>query len=191
MTRHLLVGRPSVRQLDELLARAERSSLTYDHVGSTMPDAAPTGRVVRVETLELGTGAGCFAAAVDGLRAWACHPGIGASVHPPDAPIDVGSTLLVVLPFGPISIVVPNRVVAVLDEPRRFGFAYGTLEGHQERGEERFVVEHLDDDRVVASIGLDAVAATTAARLVAPAVGVFQRLAVRRYLASLAATVST
>lgn len=30
--------------------------------------------------------------------------------------------------------------------PRRFGFAYGTLPGHVESGEERFVVEWREDD---------------------------------------------
>ena len=35
-----------------------------------------------------------------------------------------------------------------MDEPRRFGFAYGTLPGHVEQGEERFLVERTDDDTV-------------------------------------------
>ena len=41
------------------------------------------------------------------------------------------------------------RIVYVVDEPgpvQRFGFAYGTLPGHAESGEERFVVE-WDRDR--------------------------------------------
>jgi uncharacterized protein (UPF0548 family) len=38
--------------------------------------------------------------------------------------------------------------VYVVDEPRRFGFAYGTLREHVERGEERFLVEHRPDDGV-------------------------------------------
>ena len=33
------------------------------------------------------------------------------------------------------------RVVFVIDEPGRFGFAYGTLPRHVESGEERFLVE--------------------------------------------------
>lgn len=40
------------------------------------------------------------------------------------------------------------RVVYTIDEPRRRGFAYGTLPGHAERGEERFLVEMLDDGSV-------------------------------------------
>ncbi len=40
------------------------------------------------------------------------------------------------------------RIVYTLDEPRRFGFAYGTLPDHAESGEERFLVEWHDDDTV-------------------------------------------
>lgn len=182
--RHIRVGRPDDSTLDQLLTVAAASSLSYDHVRTSLPRADGSWPN-RAEQVDLGVGVDVFLAAVEGLRSWVCHPGIGAAVYPHDAPIEVGSTLLVVLPAGPTTIVVPDRVVAVIDEPRRFGFAYGTLDGHQERGEESFVVEHLSDDRVVASIGLDAVPATAAARLASPFVGLFQRVAVRRYLAAL------
>ena len=43
---------------------------------------------------------------------------------------------------------VPARVVYVIDEPLRKGFAYGTLPGHPETGEEAFIVEYRDDDSV-------------------------------------------
>ncbi|MDQ2677983.1 MAG: DUF1990 domain-containing protein [Actinomycetota bacterium] len=191
MTHLLRLGRPDRHTLEQLLARAGAASLTYDHVGSTLSAPGSSDRKVSTEHLELGVGAATFDAAVSELRTWVCHRGLGADVFPADAPLQVGTSLLVVLHVGPVSIVVPNRVVAVVDEPRRIGFAYGTLEGHQERGEESYVVEHLDDDRVVATIGLDARAATTAARLAAPAVGWFQRLAVRRYLAAWRAAVES
>jgi uncharacterized protein (UPF0548 family) len=41
------------------------------------------------------------------------------------------------------------RIVHVVDEPRRFGFAYGTLPDHVESGEERFIVEWNQDDDTV------------------------------------------
>lgn len=40
----------------------------------------------------------------------------------------------------------PCQVVYVLDEPDRQGFAYGTLPGQPESGEEAFVIERADDD---------------------------------------------
>ena len=35
----------------------------------------------------------------------------------------------------------PCRVIDVIDEPERYGFLYGTLDGHLVCGEERFLVE--------------------------------------------------
>lgn len=43
---------------------------------------------------------------------------------------------------------IPARVVYVVDEPDRKGFAYGTLPGHPERGEEAFIVERRADGSV-------------------------------------------
>jgi len=162
---------------------------TYAHVGSTIdPDSWPDHHPY-VRSLVVGRGQACFAAAVDGLRSWACHRGIRARVHPAGAPIVVGTTVAVELPIGPVRIIVPNRVVAVICEPARFGFAYGTLPGHEERGEEGFVVEQAPDGTVTATVVVDAVPATPAARLVGPAVTLVQHLAVRRYLSAWAAHV--
>lgn len=181
--RHLRLGRPSAAQLDRMLDVARVSLLTYDHVGSTMPPV-DARRPVRQQHLALGHGHEAFELAVLGLRTWSCHEGIRAAVHPADAAIEAGSSLLVVLSVGPACIVVPDRVVAVVDEPCRFGFAYGTLAGHQERGEESFLAELLDDGTVRGTISVDAAAATFPARMVAPAVVRFQRLAVSRYLSA-------
>ena len=42
----------------------------------------------------------------------------------------------------------PVRVVYVIDEPNRKGFAYGTLDGHPESGEESWIVDQTDDGSV-------------------------------------------
>ncbi len=49
---------------------------------------------------------------------------------------------------GPFTIDAPVRVVYVIDEPDRVGFAYGTMVGHPASGEESFIVEKRDDDSV-------------------------------------------
>jgi len=49
---------------------------------------------------------------------------------------------------GPLPIRAPIRVVYVIDEPRRKGFAYGTLPGHPESGEDAFIVDQTDDGSV-------------------------------------------
>jgi len=39
-----------------------------------------------------------------------------------------------------------SRIVYVINEKRRFGFAYGTLQDHAERGEERFSIDWSPED---------------------------------------------
>lgn len=59
-----------------------------------------------------------------------------------------GDTAVLRLGWGAVSFREPVRVVSIVDEPTRRGFAYGTLPGHPLSGEESFVVEHRDDDSV-------------------------------------------
>jgi len=47
-----------------------------------------------------------------------------------------------------VAIAAPCRIVGVVDEPHRWGFAYGTLPGHPEQGEEAFVVSIGADELV-------------------------------------------
>jgi uncharacterized protein (UPF0548 family) len=72
-----------------------------------------------------------------------------------------------------------------VDEPRRVGFAYGTLPGHPESGEEAFVIEHVQDDDVVLHITAFSRPATWYARLGGPAARAAQDLITRRYASAL------
>ncbi|MEO6114896.1 MAG: DUF1990 domain-containing protein [Pseudolysinimonas sp.] len=72
----------------------------------------------------------------------------GEVTYAPDgsALVRPGDSALLKWMFWPAKI--PARVVYVIDEPDRKGFAYGTLPGHPERGEESFVVERRPDETV-------------------------------------------
>jgi uncharacterized protein (UPF0548 family) len=59
-----------------------------------------------------------------------------------------GDTATLIIPFGPIPFRVPCRVIYIIDEPNRKGFAYGTLPGHPESGEEAFIVDRTTDGSV-------------------------------------------
>lgn len=183
-------GRPSPAALARLLTLAEARDLSYDHVGSTLDPAAWPGRSTYERSVELGSGDAVLAVAADALRAWACHRGIRARVHPADAAVAEGTSLLITLPIGPASVVVPDRIVWVVDEPDRFGFGYGTIEGHQEAGEEAFLATRRRDRSVVATIRVDARTATRAADALAPAIRTFQKTALRRYLVAWQAEVA-
>ena len=52
------------------------------------------------------------------------------------------------LGVGPLALRAPVRIVYLVDEPARAGFAYGTLPGHPEQGEEAFMITMDDAERV-------------------------------------------
>jgi uncharacterized protein (UPF0548 family) len=112
------------------------------------------------------------------------HRGAGLRVVA-DGPIAVGTNVAFSAPL-PIGFVDGTcRIVVVVDEPNRYGFAYGTLSVHPERGEESFVVSR--DER--GNVRLDIVGvsrpAPAFARLVPPLADHLQDRAVRRYLAAM------
>lgn len=162
-----------------------RADPSYGHVAATLdPDVDPTGnRYERQVTL--GAGEAAFTAARAALRVWVPQRSLGASVSPPGVAPDLGETVVLGLGFGPLRVAVPNRIVAVVDERTRYGYAYGTLPGHPEHGEELFLVETHDDATVTFTIRVDARPAP-GLRHLGFAIGPLQRLALRRYLAAVA-----
>lgn len=76
----------------------------------------------------------------------------------------------------------PCHVVRVVDEPSRRGFAYGTLPGHAEGGEELFIISRDDTDQVAFEITAFSRAATWWARAVTPVSHRVQDRVTRRYL---------
>lgn len=179
------LGRLNEAAVAEALAASAAAEVTYGPVGVTLGEARLPGyRTDRYEA-ELGRGAVVFARAVAGLRAWAAHRGAGVRVEPPDAPLEEGTTVVVVTRLGPASVLAACRVVAVVDEPDRFGFAYGTLPLHPESGEEAFLVERGPDDAVRFRVVAVSRPAHPLARLGAPVTRLVQRRVTSRYLEGL------
>jgi uncharacterized protein (UPF0548 family) len=100
----------------------------------------------------LGSGQQTFEAAKRALQDWD-HFQLGwLQAWPSDTPIQVGQVISIIAhTFGLWSLHF-CRIVYVVDESgpvAKFGFAYGTLADHVERGEERFLVEwHQSDNSV-------------------------------------------
>ncbi|MEU8227795.1 DUF1990 domain-containing protein [Kribbella sp. NPDC048915] len=177
-------------RLEELAQR----QLTYDEVGSTQYDEAPEG-LHRLEYRErLGDGDEVFRRAADALLTWRMHRTAGIPITATDTPPQVGTNTLGRLGAGMVvpalrtrtqlGLPVPCRVVRVVDEPDCQGFAYGTLEGHPEAGEEFFLVTR-DSDGVHLTIRAYSRAATWYTRLAGPVTRKAQYYAAKRYAAAL------
>jgi uncharacterized protein (UPF0548 family) len=142
------LGRPDPEHISHFLARQRTAPLTYTEVGATFDDELPAGyHHVREGTL-LGSGDDIWERARAAILGWAAHRGAGMTVLPADAPIAEGTTVAVLTALGPLHVLSSCRIVLVVDEPDRYGFAYGTLPAHPEEGEERFVVTRGDDGTV-------------------------------------------
>lgn len=85
----------------------------------------------------------------------------------------------------------PVRVVYVVDEPSRKGFAYGTLPGHPESGEEAFIVDQTEDGSVWVTITAISRPAGWQWWMVYPVLRMFQEYYTRRYLRALAGPLPT
>lgn len=169
-------GRRSRADIERRVAALVDSAPTYDHVGSTLGRAPADVSVLHVERVVPGD----VAAAAAALARWSAHDGIGARVVP-DRPAALGATVGIAVPAGPFELLVVDRVVAVIDEPERAGFAYGTLPGHPERGEELFLATGAGPGLVRLEIVAHSRPVGLAA-LVPPFVRALQRAAARRYL---------
>jgi uncharacterized protein (UPF0548 family) len=144
-----LLTKPSPIQIDEFLEKQRSDHFSYDAVGATREPSPPDGYIVDHNRELLGTGRDVFENAIQAIRQWKMFEVPGLDLVHDDTPIEPGQTVALFahhLGFHSLS---SCRIVYVIDEPNRFGFAYGTLTKHVEIGEERFTVEfHADTEEV-------------------------------------------
>lgn len=100
--------------------------------------------------------------------------------------VETGAVAELRLGVGRLGLRAPVRVVDVVDEPTRRGFAYGTLPGYPESGEESFVVELGETGDVTLTITAVSRPASRLARLAGQVGRRVQSRITDRYLAALA-----
>ena len=157
--------------------------LSYPEVGATLGQL-PEGYRCFDRTRRIGRGEGDFRRAGQLLMTWEVHrrAGLGVLAAPQ---VDEGEDVVLTIRIGPLRLRAACRVVATVEEPRCRGFAYGTLDGHPERGEELFVVEWLPDDAVQLRVRAFSRPARWWSRLGGPVTRRIQDRYVDRYLDAL------
>ncbi len=121
--------------------------LTYPEVGATA-GVMPSGYRTLDVTQPIGRGQEWFETAAQRVLSWDMHRRAGLLVHTDQPHVAAHADAVLELRLGPWWMRAPVRVVTVVREPTTQGFAYGTLPGHPECGEERFLV-HIDADQLV------------------------------------------
>ena len=142
--------KPSPQLIQSFLEQQRRETFTYAEVGLSRIQT-PAGYDNDHNRILLGNGREVFENACAAIRCWQMFPGNWACIEPPDTAVQEGNVVALLIHVFGLWWLNAARIVYVLDETdpvRRFGFAYGTLPGHVECGEELFSVEWRADDTV-------------------------------------------
>jgi uncharacterized protein (UPF0548 family) len=158
------------------------AGFTYSEVGSTRGDTMPSGYRSLRRGLRIGAGSERFEQAARVLLGWDMHRRAGLRVRTSNEHVVQGAVAVLRLGVGGLGVSAPVRVVYLVDEPRRKGFAYGTLPGHPESGEEAFVAELHDDSAVTFTITAFSRPSTLLARVGGPVGSAIQSWVTNRYL---------
>ncbi|MFZ0640384.1 MAG: DUF1990 domain-containing protein [Candidatus Acidiferrales bacterium] len=145
------LSKPAPDFIRGFLQSQRNQPFSYAHAGSSH-DQAPRGYDVDHHRVQLGSGAAVFENARKALQRWKMFDIPWLNLCWPDIPIEANATVAVLASHAGFWSLNACRIVYVMEEHgacERYGFAYGTLPEHGERGEERFTVEFRRDDNSV------------------------------------------
>ena len=140
------IGTPNDDEVARFLTLQKTLDFSYAPTGFTRAPA-PAGWEVDHNRVCLGQGQALFERAQAAVRAWKMFDLGWVWLRPHGVPLEPGQQVCVMARSLGLVAVNACRIVRTFDEVaaqdgqlHRFGFTYGTLPGHVERGEERFVV---------------------------------------------------
>jgi uncharacterized protein (UPF0548 family) len=142
------LSKPSRSEIERFLKVQRQLPFSYPHVGATRGEP-PRGYAVDRNQVLLGRGPETFHRAKEAITRWEMFQIPWIELCWADTPVAVGSTVAILVRIAGLWRANACRIVYLLDEEdatRRFGFGYGTLPAHAERGEERFSVEWRSED---------------------------------------------
>lgn len=168
-----------------LVERASSAEPTYAETAAALSGKHPLGYRHDHHEVVLGRGAETFDRAVQGLQMWTTHRVPGIRVLPEGTEVRPGATVVVTIGTPLSAIAAPCRVIDIVDEPGRWGFAYGTLPGHPEEGEEAFIASISDDGTVAFAITAFSRPASSLMRISGPVARAVQRRVTLGYIRSM------
>jgi uncharacterized protein (UPF0548 family) len=140
----MLLRKPSDDEICRFLEAQGNLSFSYAEVGASRSSSPPTGYPVNRYRGKLGTGRETFEHAVSAMHSWEMYSLSWTKLYWPETPLREGEVVAVLAKhFGFWSLNACRIIYTIKEEGelQRNGFAFGTLPGHVEEGEERFTVE--------------------------------------------------
>ena len=159
--------------------RLHAAPFTYPDVGRTAGQLPAGYRITKaVRTLPADTD---FEDAARALLSWQVHLRAGFRVAASDPYVTSAAVVRLSLGAGRLALVAPCRVIFVAHDGNRRGFAYGTLPGHPECGEESFMLDR-GEGTITFTVTAFSRPASLLAKLVGPLGECLQDVVTRRYL---------
>lgn len=132
---------PSEKSLAAWLKKRKPDGLSYPFPEITKHENNFPGYDRDKNQVYLGTGEEVYQTACKALSEWKMFPSSWTKTYAPFQGFQVGEEVAVLFKMFGLWWWNSCRIIYVLEEENRFGFAYGTLESHVEKGEEIFYVE--------------------------------------------------
>ncbi len=169
---------PGKNSLTQWLNERKGEAFSYPEVGASARKPFPEGYDHDHNEVWLGEGDAVWEAAKAAIRSWKMFSPKIAHLYSPHEQQAAGQEVAMLFQFG-IWWWSSCRVIEVWDTPFRYGFVYGTLYNHLEKGEEIFRVERREDGSVWYCIEAFSQPRFWAARVAKPLARHFQRQFVR------------
>lgn len=139
-----LLQQPAAAKIESFLTAQQDASFSYAPVGLTQNPPAK-GYNVDHTRVRLGSGEAVFQTAIAALQGWKMFDFAWLQLYPATTPIKREAVVAVVVSHLGCWSMNACRIVYIVESSdehcARYGFAYGTLRDHAERGEERFMIE--------------------------------------------------
>jgi uncharacterized protein (UPF0548 family) len=175
------VGLLRAADLDRLAA----APFTYPEVGATRAGPLPTGYALGRREAVVGRGRAVFERATAAVFDWRMQKTVGLRVRASGPATEAGTVVVLTAGLRRLGYDIPCRVVWARTDGDEQGFAYGSLPGHPESGEESFLATLRPDGAVVFTTRVFSRLASPLARLGGPVSRAVQAAALDRYVASI------
>jgi len=182
--------KPTDTELRQILEEQSRLPFSYEPPNITRGGQALPGYRSTGATVELGAGRAAFDAGVAALQSWRVHEQARVQITSDQPVVVEGANVVMLYRLAVVYFTVACRVVYVIDTDNRWGFAYGTLPHHMERGEELFMLEIDHDEQVRFSVSAIWRPGHPLVKIGMPVTRVVQRAATQRYLKAMEDLVS-
>ena len=173
---------PSKSSLDVFLKEKKDSFFSYTELKGTQSEKVK-GYDNDLNSIHIGQGEEVWQKAKTALKNWQQFPPPWTKIYDDQTPLAAGNVVAVLFQLFGIWWINPARIVYTIDEANRFGFAYGTLYGHVESGEECFWIDRDEEENIYYHIKAFSKPAFWGAKLAYPIARRYQRKFVQESMA--------